>query len=160
MDLKSHNIILKRKWLAYLGLQLNIRNRQLIWPKTMPLTPSFIKEISITIENLIRPQINTVYQADAIYRDQAFKKDIQLDPQRIRILYRPQTIYVMPPALKIKKVSKRLAELPIGNLGPIQPQRIAMSIRRYTKCIDQRDNLRKIEQELRKTINPRPQNTA
>ena len=60
-DLKSYNIIVRRKWLAYLGLQLNIQNRRLVWPKTLPLTSSFIKEISITIENLIRPQINTIY---------------------------------------------------------------------------------------------------
>ena len=100
MDLGSYNIILGRKWLAYLGLQLNIRNRQLVQPETLPLTPSFIKEISIIIENLIRPQINTIYQADATYRDQAFKKDIQLNSQRIYILRRPQTTYITPPALK------------------------------------------------------------
>jgi len=29
-DLGSHDIILKRKWLAYLGLQLNIRSRWLV----------------------------------------------------------------------------------------------------------------------------------
>jgi hypothetical protein len=61
MDLGSYNIILRRKWLAYLGLQLNIQNRQLIWPETIPPTPSFIKEISITIKNFIWPKINTVY---------------------------------------------------------------------------------------------------
>ena len=80
MDLGSHNIIIGRKWLAYLGLQLNIRNRRLIWPKTLPPTPPFIKEISIIMENLIQPQINTIYQADAMRRDQAFKKDIYLNP--------------------------------------------------------------------------------
>jgi len=61
MDFRSHNMILGKKWLAYLGLQLNIWNRRLIWPKTMPPTPFFIKEISIIIENLIWPQINTAY---------------------------------------------------------------------------------------------------
>ena len=54
-DLGSHDMILGRKWLAYLGLYLDVWNRQLVWPETMPLTPSFIKEISITMENLIRP---------------------------------------------------------------------------------------------------------
>jgi len=33
-------------------------------------------------------------------KDQAFKKDIQLNPQRIRILRRPQTTYITPPTLK------------------------------------------------------------
>src|SRR6266567_6585752 len=77
--LGNYNIILGRKWLAYLGLQLNVQNRRLVWPKTMPLTPSFIKEISITIENLIQLQVNTVHQADIKRRDQAFEKDIQLN---------------------------------------------------------------------------------
>jgi len=52
-------------------------------------------------------------------RDQAFKKNVQLNLQRIRILHRPQTTYIIPPVPKIKKGSKKLAELPIGNLGPI-----------------------------------------
>ena len=54
MDLRNHNMILKKKWLAYLGLQLEVQNRQLIWPETMPPTSSFIKEISIIMENLIQ----------------------------------------------------------------------------------------------------------
>jgi len=53
MDFRSHNMILGRKWLAYLGLQLDVWNRLLIWPETMPPTLFFIKEISITMENLI-----------------------------------------------------------------------------------------------------------
>ena len=79
-DLGSHDIILEKKWLAYLGLQLNVQSRWLIQPKTLPPIPSFIKKISITIENLVRLQIDTVHQADAMRRDQAFKKDIQLNP--------------------------------------------------------------------------------
>ena len=66
----------------------------------------------------------------------------------------------MPPALEIKRVSKKLAKLPIGNLGPIQLQRIVRNIRRYTKLIDQKDNLWKIERKLRKIINLIPQNTT
>jgi len=66
----------------------------------------------------------------------------------------------MLPALEIKKVNKKLAELPVGNLGPMQLQKTARSIGRYIKRIDWRDNLWKMEQELRKIINPKPQNTA
>ena len=119
-DLGSHNIILERKQLAYLGLQLNIRSRQLIWPKSLPLTPSFIKEISIIMENLIRPQIDTIYQANAMRRNQAFKKDIQLNPQQICILYYPQTTYVTLPAPEIQEINSDLAKSPIENLGPPQ----------------------------------------
>ena len=149
-------MILERKWLAYLGLQLNVQSRQLIWPETLPLTPSFIKEISIIIENLMRPQIDTIYQADAMRRDQAFKKDVQLNPQRICILRRPQTTYVTLPAPEIQKISSNLAKSPVENVGPIQLQRKARNTRCYTKPIDWKDNLRKMECKLRKIINPIP----
>ena len=93
-------------------------------------------------------------------RDQAFKKDIQLNPQRIRILRRPQTTYITPPAPETQKISSNLAKSPIENLGPTQLQRKARNTGRHTKLIDWKDNLWKIERKLRKTINPIPQNTA
>jgi len=54
-------------------------------------------------------------------RDQAFKKDIQLNSQQIRILRRPQTTYVTLPASKTQKVSSNPEKPPIGSLGPMQP---------------------------------------
>ena len=77
--------------------------------------PSFIKEISIIMENFIWLQINTIYQADAEYRDWAFKKDIQLNLQQICILCRLQITYITPPVTKIQKVSKEPAKLPLKN---------------------------------------------
>ena len=50
-----------------------------MWPKTIPLIPCFIKEISIIMENLIWPWVNTIHQADIKHRDWAFEKDIWLD---------------------------------------------------------------------------------
>jgi len=47
-------------------------------------------------------------------RDQVFKKDIQLNSQRVRILRRPQTTDVAPPVLETQEVSNK----PAG-LGPI-----------------------------------------
>ena len=88
----------------------------------MPPTPSFIKEISITMENLIQPQVNTVHQADAMRRDQAFEEDVLLDPQRVRILRRPQTTYVIPPALETQEVGSNLPKPPIENPGPTRLQ--------------------------------------
>ena len=89
-------------------------------PKTMPLIPSFIKEISIIIENLIQPWVNTIHQADIKRRDRAFKKDIQLNLQQIHILYRPKVTHIMPPIAKVQKVktkevSKEPVKLPIRN---------------------------------------------
>src|SRR6266699_1859520 len=111
----TYNMILGRKWLAYPGLQLNVWNRRLVWPETMPPTPSFVKEISITMENLVRPRVNTVHQADVERRDRAFEKDVQLDPQRIRILRRPQVTNAMPPVTEVQEVSREPVKLPTRN---------------------------------------------
>jgi hypothetical protein len=44
-DLGNYDIILGRKWLAYLDLWLDVRNRQLIWPSNLPPTPALTREI-------------------------------------------------------------------------------------------------------------------
>ena len=64
-DLGHHDVILGRKWLAYLDLWLDVRNRQLIWPTNLPPTPSFVREISVTMYDLLNPILNLNYQADA-----------------------------------------------------------------------------------------------
>ena len=68
-DLGHHDVILRHKWLAYLDLWLDVRNRQLIWPTNLPPTPSFVKEITVTMRNLLETATDPKYQADAIQRD-------------------------------------------------------------------------------------------
>ena len=51
-------------------------------------------------------------------KDQAFKKNVQLNPQQICILCCPQTIYVIPPETNIQKVNKEPAKTPTKDLGP------------------------------------------
>ena len=68
-DLGHYDVILGRKWLAYLDLWLDVCNRQLIWPTNLPLTPSFVREISVTIHDLLNLILNLDYQADATQRD-------------------------------------------------------------------------------------------
>ena len=75
-DLGHHDVILGRKWLSYLDLWLDVRNRQLIWPATLPPTPCFIKEITTDIKTLLRTVTDRKHQADAIRRDQTFDNDI------------------------------------------------------------------------------------
>ena len=60
-DLGNHNAILSCKWLAHLNLQLNVRNRRLIQPIGLPLTPSFVKETTINIKTLHNPAINLTH---------------------------------------------------------------------------------------------------
>ena len=78
-DLGDHNIILGRKWLAYLGLWLDVQNRRLGWPKNLPRMPLLMKETNTNIKTLIRKGINPTHQADAARRDQALCEETQSD---------------------------------------------------------------------------------
>jgi len=88
-DLGHFDLILSRKWLSYFKLQLDVQSRRLIWLKDLPPTPCFVKEAGIAIEALLQPARKPAHQADANRKDAAFKKDAQLDPERVRILQRP-----------------------------------------------------------------------
>jgi len=66
----------------------------------------------------------------------------------------------MPPATETQEVSKELAKTPIENLGPIQLKKTIRNTGCYTKLIDQKDNLQKMECKLKRTVNPKPQNTV
>ena len=153
-DLGGYDIILGRKWLSYLNLQLDVRARRLIWPENLPPTPVFIKEISVTMENLLRPIRNPAHQADADRRDKAFQKDVQLDPLRIRILRRPhaQDCYpILPqPVVETPEPPKKPSQTTPQEPKPKRPRWIPKGIERHTELIDRKDNLRKMEHELRK----------
>ena len=64
----------------------------------------------------------------------------------------------MPPTTKTQKVSKKPIKTPIKNLAPIQPQKTIRNTGHYTELIDQKDNLQKMECELKRTVNPKLQN--
>src|SRR6266567_1858140 len=89
-----------------------------------------------TLKTIIQPQVNTIHQADIKCRDWAFKKDIQLNPQRIHILRRPQVTNIIPPITKVQEVNKEPVKLPIRNQATIQLQRPTRNLRRYIKLID------------------------
>ena len=63
-----------------------------------------------------------------MHKNQTFKKDIQLDPQRIYILHRPQFTHAMPPTTKIQKINKELAKTPTENLNPMQLQKTTKTL--------------------------------
>ena len=66
----------------------------------------------------------------------------------------------MPPVAKVQEVSKESVKLPIRNRAIMQLQRPTKNLRCYIEFIDQKDNLQKMERELKRIANPRPQNTA
>ena len=89
-DLGNHSVILGRKWMSYLDILLDVRNRQLIWPTNLQATPSFVREITVALESLLHKDIDTVHQADALRRDRALEKEIQAG--KVQILRRPQGV--------------------------------------------------------------------
>ena len=54
-DIGSHDVIIGRKWMSYLNVKLDVRKRRFVWPDNLPRVPSFVKEISTTMETLLRP---------------------------------------------------------------------------------------------------------
>ena len=64
----------------------------------------------------------------------------------------------MPPTTKIQEVSKNSAKTPTKSLGPMQLQKTIKNIKYYTELIDQKDNLWKMKNELKRTVNFRLQN--
>jgi len=60
-NLGHYDVILRQKWLSYLDLWLDVRNRQLIWLATMLPIPSFVKEITVTMQNLLGTVTDLAY---------------------------------------------------------------------------------------------------
>jgi hypothetical protein len=64
----------------------------------------------------------------------------------------------MPFATKTPEINKKLIKFPIRTQASIQ--KTTRNFKYYTKLIDQKDNLQKMEYKLKRIVNPRPQNTA
>jgi hypothetical protein len=164
-DLGNHDVILGRKWLAYLDLWLDVRNRQLIWPATLPPTPSFIKEITVDMTTLLRPVMDPTHQADVIQRDQAFEDAIRQG--KIRILkrhqaatvvdncsYQARTATVSQEATQFA-ASQEITTIPGLTLTDRKTWRPALATR-HSERINQRDSLQKMERELQGKAIPTP----
>jgi hypothetical protein len=156
-DLGHHDVILGRKWLAYLDLWLDVRNQQLIWPTNLPPTPSFIKEIIVTMKRLLETALDPAHQADATRRDQALQKEIELG--KISILRRPQTqnasATTSPKPTTTAVNTQPLIALdgfhPLGGgnqNASVRKPWTPKGIERHIELLDQQDNLRKMEYEL------------
>jgi len=134
LDLGNHDLILGRRWLSHFDIWLDVRNRRLLWPD-QPRERSMTQEICTTRENL-RPQpVDPQHQAEVIRRDQAFGRE---DAQRIRQIL-PRSKDQQPLITAV-----------------IKDRPSARDIERRSERITQRDNLRKMEQELRGISRPPP----
>ena len=153
-DLGHHDVILGRKWLAYLDLWLDVRNRQLIWPTSLPPTLSFVKEVNVLMESLCGKTIVPAYLADAIRRNRAFEKDVRTYQKQFTILRRPQnqTATVQEPELPLPTPTGPEIAIKKACTTKWTPR----DIQKHTERIDYKDSLQKMEQELRETGNPLP----
>src|SRR5436190_1450672 len=130
-DLGNHDLILGWKWLSFLDLWLDVRNRQLIWPTSLLPTPTFVKEITTSMQNILGRSPDPRHQEDANQRDKKLQEEIQLG--RVRLLQcpkeTPQEPTAMPPSHKHQ---------------PWTPKRIE----RHTERLDYMDSLQKMDDEL------------
>jgi transposase InsO family protein len=157
-DLGHHDVILGRKWLACLDLWLDVRNRQLIWPADLPPTPSFIKEITVTMRDLLEPTtVNPAYQADATRRDWAFEDAIRC--RKVPILKRTDPVTTVLnncsyQEQSIAVIQRTTVPVAANQKIAIDPEPVVRKtwtpkdITKHSERIDRRDSLRKMEREL------------
>ena len=157
IDLGNHDIILGRKWLSYLNLLLDVRNRQLIWPTNLQPTPSFVREITVTMKSLLETAVDPVHQADANRRDQAFQKQILRRPKAttgtIDTIETLLTTVNKQPLSAAETVTEpnRFRPPGGGNLNPtVRKLWTPKGIEKHTERLDRQDSLRKMEIELQK----------
>jgi transposase InsO family protein/predicted aspartyl protease len=77
LDLGSHDMILGRKWLAYLKVLVDCDQRCLRWPRELQPSHSVVKEITVTRESLLPQPISQSHQQDANARDKALEEEDQ-----------------------------------------------------------------------------------
>ena len=73
LNLGSYDLILGRKWLAFLDILVDVRRRRLVWPRELEPSTSVIKEIVVTRDSLRPTKIKRSHQEDADARDQAME---------------------------------------------------------------------------------------
>lgn len=110
-DLGNHDVILGRNWLECLDLWLDVRNRQLIWPSTLPPTPSFVRLITRSMESLCENRtVTPEHQMDLARREREFSKSLAAGQRKITILQRPKPSRTLsePGSLKEKPSPERI----------------------------------------------------
>ncbi len=126
-------MILGQKWMSYLGVSLDVRQRRIVWPETLPPTPWFAKEISIPIKDLFNRPRNPRHQEDIVQRDRnsVIREIVTLDllQTKIQILQRPKAL-VQPSQVDHSQLRKVYRRLGLG---------------KRIELLDCKDNLQKME---------------
>lgn len=148
-DLGDHDIILGRKWLAYLNLWLDVRNHRLVWPESLPRTPLLMKETNTDMKALIKNDINPSHQADAICRDHSLLEETRSDrvllPCRTDTELTRLTTHPKPGPLVGTPINgpRRNSQLTAVRKSPATE-----CVSRRSERIDREENLQKMENEL------------
>jgi hypothetical protein len=152
LDLGSHDIILGRKWMSYFDIWLNVRRRRFVWPEDRPKLPSFVREIR-TDRKTLAAKVDPTYQQDVRNRDLAFaQEDARREAGRnsfvpTKILSR--STMVDEDSTYGSGTDSDVDNIPIAQIRPIWKR---------THQQDTKDNLRKMQQELKGvTTTPIPQ---
>jgi predicted aspartyl protease len=75
VPLGQHDLILGRTFFSYFHVNLDVQERRLLWPESLPLRYFFDKHIELTRESIKPKVVNLANQADADRRDQLFSLD-------------------------------------------------------------------------------------
>lgn len=129
LDTGHQDLILGRTWFAHLNVQLNPRQRQLIWPADLPTSPDLVKL------RLLDPQILKPVPAHPGHQDDADRRDQAMDEQA-------KSGYLQDPQLSVSLVDQTPAiRILARKLSP-------PASGRYSEYWDRRNNLRAMNQAL------------
>jgi len=136
-SLGKPHVILGRKWLSWIDIHLDVRNRKLLWPPTYPKTQHFDRLIYITFPVPNRPLFDWKAQEDADRRDRA------LESRVYAILAKPAA----PPNTLTVPLDQGSSEpSPKVDIAHISAPAFAMNLKRkdyevFTTTLDELDHL-------------------
>jgi transposase InsO family protein len=145
LDTGQQDLILGRTWFDQLNVQLNPRQRQLVWPTNLPASPDLIKLRLLDPKVLTPSSADARHQEDADRRDQALERQATDDPQPSvgvingtpvpRILSRPPARPLVPRASEywdrqnnLRAMNRALAGTITSVSAPRRPKRIRMDL--------------------------------
>jgi transposase InsO family protein len=156
LDLGNYDLILGRKWFEKFDIWLDPRNKRLLWPREQSSDSNFTKEICTPRENLRITAILPRHQADVEKRDRAFALE---DKRRAdgRQQIGPQKLQFPGPVDQTAVYHLDPAAARPASMCHQQLLMAPNSQRNRTFEKDLREDLRKMNQELRKIEKTEPQ---
>src|SRR5436190_5634475 len=163
--------------MEYFDIWLNPHSRRLVWPddESRLAPPSFHREIRTHCQAIMQRKGQSTYQQDVETQDQAFvqedvcrKAGTQSTPKKILNQHKTAELtsksvaesdsgYESAGSIETKAMEVALLAKTLESLSPLPDKEnqnsncklwVPKDIRRHTECLDQQDNLRKMECKL------------